>query len=113
MKVCETVLRHLTLATLPPPAPSPSGSNARPTLAQASSSSINRKVKKPPPIKAQIGLQSFALSHPPSATDSERTLTYFYCLPSTSGRVAAYPVRLSTSCALSWRALSGPSIEKR
>mgnify|MGYP006886179239 CR=1 FL=1 len=107
MKVCETVLRHLTPATPPPPAPSPSGSSARPALVQASRSSSNSKVKKPPPIKAQIGLQRFALSHPPSATDSERTLTYFYCLPSTSGRVAAYPVRLSTSCALSWCAPSG------
>ncbi|GAA5856195.1 hypothetical protein JCM9279_000933 [Rhodotorula babjevae] len=75
MKVCETVLRYFS----PPP----------------TSTSAGRNPKKAPLVKAQIGLQSFAVSHPPSpsADDEEaRSVTYFYCLPSTSGRVAAYPL---------------------
>ncbi|BGP43286.1 uracil DNA N-glycosylase Thp1 [Rhodotorula kratochvilovae] len=81
IKVCETVLRYFT-----PPAPSPA------PVASSSNGKAGRKAKKPPPVKAHIGLQSFAVSNPPSSPGGVRSTTYFYCLPSTSGRVAAYPL---------------------
>ncbi|GAA5862072.1 hypothetical protein JCM3774_006162 [Rhodotorula dairenensis] len=48
------------------------------------------KAKKAPPVKAAIGLQPFALAH--TAAGHAGPVTYFYVLPSTSGRVAAYPL---------------------
>lgn len=50
-------------------------------------SPTEKNSRKPAPVKAAIGLQAFALAH----TSAGRP-TYFYVLPSTSGRVAAYPV---------------------
>ncbi|BGP11218.1 uracil DNA N-glycosylase Thp1 [Rhodotorula toruloides] len=81
MKVADTVLRYFTNLRQ-----SGSSSSASPTPADTKG-----KAKKPPPIKAQIGLQNYALAHPTSDSTGETTATYFYCLPSTSGRVAAYP----------------------
>lgn len=83
MKVADTVLRYFTNLRQ-----SGSSSSASPTPTDTKG-----KAKKPPPIKAQIGLQNYALAHPTSDSTGETTATYFYCLPSTSGRVAAYPVR--------------------
>ncbi|BGP27486.1 uracil-DNA glycosylase-like protein [Rhodotorula toruloides] len=80
MKVADTVLRYF--ANLRPSAPP----SANPTPMGAKG-----KLKKPPPIKAQIGLQNYALPHSHSDATSVTSTTYFYCLPSTSGRVAAYP----------------------
>ncbi|KPV71845.1 uncharacterized protein RHOBADRAFT_18810 [Rhodotorula graminis WP1] len=82
IKVCETVLRYLASPPAPPPPPT---------------ASSGRKANKTPLVKAQIGLQGFAIAHLPSTShDKKRPVTYFYCLPSTSGRVAAYPVRSSS-----------------
>ncbi|GAA6020387.1 hypothetical protein JCM10207_002091 [Rhodosporidiobolus poonsookiae] len=78
MKVGDTVLSYFS--RLAPATPAP-------TLSQGKG-----KAKKPPPVKAQIGWQPFAVSHPPSQARAERETTHFYCLPSTSGRVAAYPL---------------------
>ncbi|BGP19907.1 hypothetical protein JCM10213_008618 [Rhodosporidiobolus nylandii] len=106
MKVCETVMRYFL--SVPP---SSSAFATAPTPAedgpeQKSPTKQKGKAKKPPPVKAQIGWQSFALLHPPPPAPSpslspvsssskiaeERQTTLFYCLPSTSGRVAAYPL---------------------
>ncbi|BGP35193.1 uracil DNA N-glycosylase Thp1 [Rhodotorula toruloides] len=81
MKVADTVLRYF--ANLRPSSP--------PSSASSASLDAKGRAKKPPPIKAQIGLQNYALSHSTSDSIGGTSTTYFYCLPSTSGRVAAYP----------------------
>ncbi|GAA6058139.1 hypothetical protein JCM3770_001945 [Rhodotorula araucariae] len=78
MKVCETVLRYFAPTAPLPALNTPTGKG--------------RKLRRPAQAKAQIGPQSFAISHPPPSLGGERRMTYFYCLPSTSGRVAAYPL---------------------
>ncbi|GAA5990486.1 hypothetical protein JCM10908_007395 [Rhodotorula pacifica] len=84
MKVGDTVAAYFAglpvgpddrAATPPPAASIPAAASTR---------------RKPPPAKASIGLQPFAISHGPSIDEGQ--ITYFYVLPSTSGRVAAYPL---------------------
>lgn len=99
MKVADTVLRYFT--NLHSPTPS---STAEPVLTGAKG-----KTKKPSPVKAQIGLQNYALAHSSPDSTGQGSLTYFYCLPSTSGRVAAYPVRLEVSLPRRCRTLTSPS----
>ncbi|CEQ42679.1 SPOSA6832_04528 [Sporobolomyces salmonicolor] len=87
MKVCEVVLRYLhSLASTISPLPATSAS--RIDKLQPSP----QKAKAPKAPKAQIGLQSFSLEHSGPSKAGEPSQTLFYCLPSTSGRVAAYPL---------------------
>ncbi|GAA5869493.1 hypothetical protein JCM8547_001504 [Rhodosporidiobolus lusitaniae] len=113
MKVADTVLayfhhRQAAFSSGPPAATTSSSSastssTASPALtASPSSVKASSKPKKALPVKAQIGWLPFALSHPPSPSTTTSSsgsasvlkceATYFYCLPSTSGRVAAYPL---------------------
>ncbi|GAA5840322.1 hypothetical protein JCM11251_006695 [Rhodosporidiobolus azoricus] len=95
MKVADTVLRYFTQL------PSYSAVDSFPATVPSSTSNGMGKGKKPPPVKAQIGWQPFALRHGAQVKkESEEgegevgqvEQTLFYCLPSTSGRVAAYPL---------------------
>ncbi|GAA5932394.1 hypothetical protein JCM1841_001373 [Sporobolomyces salmonicolor] len=87
MKVCEVVLRYLhSIASTISPLPATSAS--RIDKLQPSP----QKAKAPKAPKAQIGLQSFSLEHSGPSKAGEPSQTLFYCLPSTSGRVAAYPL---------------------
>ncbi|GAA5872729.1 hypothetical protein JCM1840_004502 [Sporobolomyces johnsonii] len=87
IKVCEVVLRFLH-SLGPTISPLPTISASRIDQLQPSP----KKTKAPRAPKAQIGLQSFSLEHSGPSKVGEPSRTFFYCLPSTSGRVAAYPL---------------------
>ncbi|GAA5985239.1 hypothetical protein JCM11641_003644 [Rhodosporidiobolus odoratus] len=99
IKVGETVLRYFAaLASSSSSAPIPSSTTVTIPIV---TSTPKGKTRRPAPVKAGIGWQPFSLSYPadpscsPSASSSAeegRSKTLFYCLPSTSGRVAAYPL---------------------
>ncbi|KAG0654971.1 hypothetical protein C6P46_001310 [Rhodotorula mucilaginosa] len=79
MKVGDTVAHFFAKLAGTPEVPH--------TPTSTAPSSTEKKSRKPAPVKAAIGLQAFALAH-----SSAGPPTYFYVLPSTSGRVAAYPL---------------------
>lgn len=83
MKVGDTVAQFL--AKIAPP------QKTDPVDALESPPRPGKRTRKAPPVKASIGLQPFVLSH----SSASPAVTYFYVLPSTSGRVAAYPVSKS------------------
>ena len=85
MKVGDTVARFF--AEL---AGTPEVRELRATPTSTAPSLTAKKSRKPAPVKAAIGLQDFALAH--TSAGRQGPVTYFYVLPSTSGRVAAYPV---------------------
>ncbi|BGP58047.1 hypothetical protein JCM8202_001714 [Rhodotorula sphaerocarpa] len=80
MKVGDTVAQFL--AKIAPP------QKTDPVDALESPPRPGKRTRKAPPVKASIGLQPFVLSH----SSASPAVTYFYVLPSTSGRVAAYPL---------------------
>ncbi|GAA6037692.1 hypothetical protein JCM8097_002289 [Rhodosporidiobolus ruineniae] len=83
MKVADTVLAYFVRLSAPPPPAAPDPPKPLKSKGRA---------KKPPASKAAIGWLPFALQHAPEEEGMEGEKTYFYCLPSTSGRVAAYPL---------------------